>query len=108
PVIIYPRVCAQHLEKGALLLDLLEGLLDGPIVEMPFHIDEKDVVAQTPLGRTRLELGQVDVAIGESLEGAIQVAWPVHGKGKDDGGLIPARRRGKLPAHHDKAGGVIL
>ena len=57
----------------------------------PLEVDDEAVVAQSLLGRSRLELGQVDVARGELAQDAVQAAGMVRPLEAHDARLVVAR-----------------
>src|ERR1700682_3262470 len=104
------RVRSEDLEELTALLDLFE---DGPDiigVAVALEVDDVHVLPRTPLGRSRLDLGQVESAGREGLEDAVEHAGLVLHR-EENGRLVAAGGPHGSPAYHEEAGavgGVVL
>src|SRR5690242_15639360 len=74
---------------------------------MTFGIDEEAVVAESTLGRSRLQLRQVDGASGELLQDREQRTRTVFSLKADNRRLVVAGRRGNAAAEKHEAGLVL-
>ena len=86
--------------------ETLDGLLDHRGIPVAFAVYEEYVLTQGLLGRTGLDLGQVDVAPGELAQGSVQGAGPVLGEGEAEGGFVVASGRMVFFFQDDEAGNV--
>ncbi len=86
-------------------MQLLQAVADDFVAQVPFQLDNKAVVAKTKPGRTRLDLGEVQVSGGELPEDLVQVAGAVCLLEADQARTVMARGRGQHPpCHEDKTG----
>ena len=68
------RVRAQELHPGQTGMEVAQAVGHHLVAHVAREVDHEAVVAETLLGRARLELGQVDVARRELAEDAVQAA----------------------------------
>ena len=73
-----------------------ESLRDERVVAVALDVDEEDVDAELLAGRARLDLRQVDRAVGELVQDADERAGPVVRDGEGERRLVAAGRRGAL------------
>src|SRR6266508_373390 len=99
------RVGSEDLEELAALFHFVEDSADVVRVPVSLEVDEVHVFPRTPLGRSRLDLGEVEPARREGLEDAIEHAGLVLHR-EEDGRLVPAARPDGLPPDDEKAGRV--
>ena len=67
--------------------DVRQGLLCAFLVQPGCRVDVEDVVAESLAARTGLDAGEVDVAVGETLQQLQQQAGVVVARVDDDAGL---------------------
>ena len=75
-------------------------------VHVALDVEEEAVLAQLRLRRTRLDLGEVQIPLGEDLQQLQQRTRPVLLDEHDHRRLVPAGRRWQGRPHHDEARGV--
>src|SRR5262249_59906952 len=73
------RIRAEHLQRGAGLADLGERGGDRSVALVPVDIDEEDVLPRPPPRRPALDLGQVERALRQRLQPAVEDPGPVAG-----------------------------
>ena len=72
-------------------LEVGEAVRDHVVANVTLEFDDEAVVAQTSLGGAALELGQVDVACGETSQDSIERSRAVGILEADDRGPVVAR-----------------
>ena len=87
------RIGAEELQPGQLLVQLLEAVADDLVGDVALEVDDEAVVAEPLLGRTGLELGEVEAAGRELAEDLVQAPRPVGVLETDDPRPIVAGRR---------------
>ena len=85
------RVAPQDGQPRELAAEAAKSVGYRAVVDLALHVDEEDVVAQPPLGRPRLDLGEVDVPERELLQDQQQRSRLVFGDLADHRGLVRAR-----------------
>ena len=58
-------------------MQLFQAVADDLVAQVTFQLDDKAVVTEAELGRTRLDLGEVQASGGELPEDLMQVAGPI-------------------------------
>ncbi len=95
PTLAEGRIRAQELHCGELAVQLLQAVANNLVVEMTFEFNDKAVVAKTKLGRTRLDLGEVQVPGSELPKDLVQATGPVGLLKANQARAIVAGRRRK-------------
>ena len=95
---------AELLEVG---LHPFDGVAEGWVGAMTVAVDEEEICAESLSGWARFDSGEVDVGIGEVLEGAEQCAGSVGGA-EEDGGTVVAGWRVVLVVEDDEASRVAM
>src|SRR3990172_8588445 len=86
------RIGPENLEELAALLDRAKHVSHVVGVPVPLEVQEVHVLPGAPLGGPRFDLGQVEPALGEGLQDAVEDARLV-AHGEEDRGLVPSRGR---------------
>ena len=88
-------------------LKIREAVRDDVVADVSIELDDKTVIPESKFGRTAFELGQVDVASGETTEDAIERPRSVGILETYDRRAVIARRCGNnAPSHFDEASRV--
>jgi hypothetical protein len=102
------RIRAEELHSREMGLEVGEAVGDDVVGDVTFELDHEAVVAQSALGRTTLQLRQVDVAGRETTEDAVERAGAVGVLKTDDrGAVVTGRRRDAIASDDDESGGVV-
>ena len=99
-------VAAEDLEHPRAGPDPVEGPGHVGVLAVAVDVHQEDVLPEHGLGGARLELGHVDLLVGELEQGADQGARPVLGEAEAEAGLVVAGGRRVVAGQGDEAGHV--
>ena len=97
----------RNFTSPCLAREVAQRVGDHLVGDVTFAVDEEAVVAESLLGRARLELGEVHVAGRELLEDAEQRARAVLALEAHDRRLVVTGGRGHAATHEHEAGLVL-
>src|SRR4029453_8171786 len=98
------RVGPEDLEELTAFLDFGQHVPDGLGVAMSLEVDEVHVLPWAPLGRSRLDLGQVQPPLRERRQDAVEHARLVLHR-EEDRGLVVSSGRVRPRAEYLDRGG---